>query len=465
MKFKMERKIETLFLGAIAIILIICVILYFSTSAFEKENLAILLIGLLFVAYLFFSFYLIRNKLDKQLAEKQKHLMLAHAVESISDCIVITDQQKRIIFINEAFKKTYGYSEKELMGKDISIVYYSKHPPNISHYNFLSSSEEKWTGEVVHCKKDGLKFPVRLSSSVIKDEYGNSVAVVTVATDLTEQKAAEEEIKRYIEELQVNKDLLEQNSEELLELNVKLTESEQKLRELNRNKDKLFSIISHDLRSPFTSLIGLSDLLANEFESLTEEEKRYFGENIYNSAKNALNLIDNLLEWSGVQTGKMKFDPKNISITDLTREVITLLLGSAVKKNIEIQNKLPKDLFAFADANMVYSVLQNLISNAIKYTNEFGIVSITNIERDDYIEIWIRDTGVGMNKSDIEKLFNIDTIHPTLGKAKEKGTGLGLILCKELVEINEGKIWVESQPGRGSTFKFSLPKVKKEFVI
>jgi uncharacterized membrane protein YczE len=99
MKFKMERKIETLFLGAIAIILIICVILYFSTSAFEKENLAILLIGLLFVAYLFFSFYLIRNKLDKQLAEKQKHLMLAHAVESISDCIVITDQQKRIMVI------------------------------------------------------------------------------------------------------------------------------------------------------------------------------------------------------------------------------------------------------------------------------------------------------------------------------------------------------------------------------
>ena len=238
---------------------------------------------------------------------------------------------------------------------------------------------------------------------------------------------------------------------------VEIKLSREKLIELNATKEKLFSIISHDLRSSLGSVLSLSDLLLENMEQYPLPKIRQFVNNIYQGSKNTFELLENLLDWSRLQTERLT-QKKGKHNLKTTIDNIYLLYGEiAKKKQIALHNNIEPDVLIYCDLDMTKTVLRNLISNAIKFTNADGIVSVNFIENNTNIEIQITDSGVGITAENLPNLFSIEKNISTLGTNNEKGTGLGLMLCKELIEKQGGKIWVESEFGKGSTFKFTLP--------
>ncbi len=236
--------------------------------------------------------------------------------------------------------------------------------------------------------------------------------------------------------------------------------SELQLKALNASKDKLFSIIAHDLRSPFHALLGLSDLLATEVDEFSREEIAKFASEMNSSLKNQFKLLENLLEWSRLQTGRMQYAPVKINLMEKVNDIIALLSGNALKKNISIINNVLNNAFVWADANMLQSILQNLLANAIKFTKSGGTIAVTSESTDKkMVRIFVKDTGVGISKNNLQKIFRTDSTVTTQGTENERGTGLGLLLCKEMIERHGGTISVESELEKGTTFFFTLPEI------
>lgn len=235
------------------------------------------------------------------------------------------------------------------------------------------------------------------------------------------------------------------------------------LARLNAEKDKFFSIISHDLRGPFNILLGSTRLLATKIDKLDRQETVEMADEVYLGAKAACSLLDNLLTWSQMQReGGMKCIPESIDINGSAGEIQGILGPSAAQKEIRLENAVAAGLTARADRFMFETILRNLVGNALKFTPRGGSVTIGAVPggrtaASGFVTVFVRDTGIGISAANSAKLFRIDTKHTTPGTEKEKGTGLGLIICKEMVEQNGGEIWVESEPGRGTTMKFSLP--------
>lgn len=237
----------------------------------------------------------------------------------------------------------------------------------------------------------------------------------------------------------------------------KIKKQKDKLEEMNAGKDKFFSIISHDLKNPFNSLLGFSELLHDDFDTLDEATKKEFAGNIYESAQNTYKLLENLLAWSIAQRGEIEFKPSQVNIKALVDENLKLLDQTARAKNIQLQSELNSDLPITTDHDLVNTVIRNLLSNAIKFTPKDGKVTISGIRSDEYLEIAIADTGLGIAPENLEKLFKIGKSTSTSGTEGESGTGLGLMLCKEFIEKCGGKIWVESEVEKGSVFHFNIP--------
>jgi PAS domain S-box-containing protein len=235
-----------------------------------------------------------------------------------------------------------------------------------------------------------------------------------------------------------------------------LRESERRLRELNAQKDKFFSIIAHDLMSPFNGILGFSQLLITQINENDYEGIHEYAEMIEQSSKQTVDLLTNLLEWSRSQTGRMEFNPTNFELVELITEHQQLFDFIAGQKSISICTDLPHKMMVFADKQMTSAVLRNLISNAIKFTRPGGQVTLSATKSEDEIGISVSDNGIGIPSERLEKLFRIDESESTPGTKDETGTGLGLILCKEFIEKHGGKIWVDSEPGKGSTFRFTL---------
>jgi signal transduction histidine kinase len=238
---------------------------------------------------------------------------------------------------------------------------------------------------------------------------------------------------------------------------LKLRHTQQRLRESNASKDKFFSIIAHDLRSPFTALVGMSQYLAKGIDQLDPETAKEFLEGMHKSSKNAFNLLENLLEWSRIQTGRLPMEPKMVDVSDVLEDNLSLLQVNIENKEIEVENNLNEHEEAWADENAVHTVLRNLLSNAIKFTPKEGSISIYSQRLKDKVVITVKDSGVGMDQETLDNLFRIDQRNTTRGTDREKGSGLGLILCKEFVERNHGSLSVESKRGAGSMFSFTLP--------
>ncbi len=240
--------------------------------------------------------------------------------------------------------------------------------------------------------------------------------------------------------------------------NALLEDQVKQLKELNASKDKFISMISHDLQSPFSSLRGLIQFTAQNIGDYNKSELENIMDLLGSSTDNLYALIENLLTWSRIQRGVLEYCQQRINIQELVTQNIDLYTQNAEDKKITLRNLIEESTLVYADFNMVNAVLRNLISNALKFTNTGGTVEVSAKQDGMYVEVSVSDTGIGIAKEHLPKLFRIDARYKRLGTAREKGTGLGLILCKEFIEKNGGKIWIESEVGQGSTVKFTLPR-------
>ena len=377
---------------------------------------------------------------------------------SSADFIWELNTEKQYSFAAGNVKELLGYSQEEILGK--------------SPLEMMAEKEAKTLGDVLdiaitnafpimdheHWKtgKDGRDVCILTSAVPISGPDGSVIGLRGVDKDITFRKKAELENIRLLQQIQIAKDSVEQQARELQDLNEKLTESEKDLKEINKTKDKFFSIISHDLRSPFTALLGYSQMLSENYEIFDDDEKKEFISDIHTTGKQLFKLLENLLQWARSQTGNMEYSPTPIYLKEISEDIVALQRTNAEKKNNNLFTDIDDSIIAWADNNMSTTVIRNLVSNAMKFTDG-GDIRISAARKDEFIEVSVNDSGLGMSKENMNKLFKIDQHYTTKGTDDESGTGLGLILCKDFVENNGGKIWVESELGKGSSFIFTLP--------
>lgn len=350
-------------------------------------------------------------------------------LNNIGDPVFVKDDQSRLLIVNDAFTEIFNLHRDEIIGKTLA----EEVSPE-EQESFLKIDKQVLEDGIENINEEALTIrggetrTISTRKTRFIDADGKKY-VVGVIHDITERKKSENSLK----------------------------ESEKQLKELNTTKDKLFSIIAHDLRSPFNSIIGFSELLTLNSADLEPEEKEKFCSIINVAAKNTLILLDNLLNWAKSQTGQLRFNPEKVLFSAVILEIITLKKSLTKAKNITLDYSLSDEIEVYADVNMLKTVLRNLISNAIKFTELGGNIRVLATLKDQHVEITISDNGIGMNEEKCKELFKIASNTTTIGTANENGSGLGLVLCKEFVEQNRGTIWVESKEGKGSDFKFTLP--------
>jgi two-component system sensor histidine kinase/response regulator len=295
--------------------------------------------------------------------------------------------------------------------------------------------------------------PTQIWLGVPLKVQGITIGVIVVQDydDATTYGESEKQILTYVSEqiaLAIDKKYREQ----------KIIEYSDELKEVIATKDKFFSIIAHDLKSPFHGLLGLSRMIFEEYDSMDDTEVRSSIEILRDSTENTYKLIENLLDWSRLETGKMKFQPSFQNMFMLVEDTRMLLNNSTRLKNVTIRNKVSHTSLVWGDSNMLHSLLQNLISNSIKFTPKDGIIEVSELQMGDKIQYTVSDNGVGIEQKDIDKLFRLDVSFSTRGTMNEKGTGLGLVLCNEIVNIHGGEIKIQSEVDVGTKIIFTLNK-------
>jgi len=252
---------------------------------------------------------------------------------------------------------------------------------------------------------------------------------------------------------------LSQMNQKVVQINEKLQQSQIELTIANSAKNRFFSILGHDLRNPFHSIMGHSYLLSKSYDKLTIDERKRYANDILSSCEQLNRLLDNLLEWIRTQSEGITINPREFKFYPLVQESLSVLKNNALEKSIEINNTIDKDIRVTADYAMIETVLRNLINNGIKFTPNGGKISISATQKDNLLKVEIADNGVGIQPDDIQKLFNVDSNIKTRGTNNERGTGLGLVICKEFINLHKGEIWVESELGHGTVIHLSIPSL------
>ena len=325
--------------------------------------------------------------------------------------------------------------------------------------NILKSNNSELFDEVLELflyNNETQLIPIELKLSAL--DLSDEIIIGIFFRDVSERINKENELIFLIEDIQIAKEQVEKNTSKIIRLNHKLQEDEIQLKELNASKDRFFSLIAHDLKGPFQGLLGYSGILAKNLDKLEQDEILDFAKNLNDSAKNLFKLLENLLHWSKLQRGHIEYHPEIMNLNTMVKINLELLKARADQKNIKLVNQLDEEINVYSDENMLNTVIRNLLSNAVKFTypqKEIGF-KITKKGPQNIIAT-VYDTGVGMTQDTMDKLFKIDSKITTLGTEKETGTGLGLILCKELIQENQGDIWVNSKLGEGSEFSFTIP--------
>ena len=363
--------------------------------------------------------------------------LIDHVLDKSYIGIFILDKNFKIVWINSATELFFNINRNDVIGKDKKQIIESKIKNNFENPEFFKKKvfatyddntyTENFECHVLSNKTRKDRWLYHWSQPIKSGIYKNGR--IEQYTDITERKLAKEQILA----------------------------NESRLKELNDTKDKFFSIIAHDLKSPFSSIIGFSELLIKQVENKQYDKINSFSNIILSESKRSMELLTNLLDWSRSQTGIIKFNPENINITKIISNCIDLLQANADQKNIKIKYKYSKEIYVLGDKNMLHTVIRNLICNSIKFTNNNGIVEIEAITADNNLIISVSDNGIGIPNNVIRNLFKIDKTISTDGTNNEKGTGLGLILSKEFIEKHRGTINVKSKIGKGTTFFFEIP--------
>jgi PAS domain S-box-containing protein len=338
------------------------------------------------------------------------------------------DEKGVVVACNDGFVQIIGSSHEKIIGFNML---------NLPDTNFVSAIQNVIKGDLglyedyyssYTAKKVTL---IRALFTPMNVEGKGIIGGVGIIEDITERKKAEE-------------DIIKANGE---------------LKRINSVKDKFFSIIAHDLKSPFQGLVGMTGMMAEDIYSFSQAELSEFSIKMHKNVKNLLKLLTNLLDWARMQQGTLSYDPVNLNLFKVVLQNINLIIKSVEQKNIQIISDIPNNKKVYADQEMLNSILGNLLSNAVKFTSRGGKIKVSSKETENnMIEIAIQDTGVGMSESLFDKLFKMEEHVGRKGTEGEESTGLGLLLCKEFVEKNGGKIWVETKENEGSTFYFTLLK-------
>ncbi|MFC2110994.1 ATP-binding protein [Bacteroidota bacterium] len=342
---------------------------------------------------------------------------------------IYISQNNQIKFCNQQFSRIFGYTNaEELYDKNIfELINEDYHLKVREEINFRRLNSNSSNFSIQGIKKDGSNFYFEVFSQII--QFSGESAIHGSIIDITEKKLFQDRLK----------------------------ESEQKLKDLIRTKENFYSIIAHDLKNPFNTIVGFSNLIIDEINEMSKDEIFEVVQMINKTGVETMNLLINLLDWSRTQTGSLKLNPTFFDINEILELNLQLLFSQATNKEIEIYTDIPEPTVVYADKNIVNTILRNLISNAIKYTHKSGEIEINAQNREKDVEISIIDNGIGITEEIKSKLFTLDLEKTIDGTNNEKGTGLGLMICKEFVEKSNGKISVKSEAGKGSTFSFSLP--------
>jgi PAS domain S-box-containing protein len=342
-----------------------------------------------------------------------------------------------ILFCNRRFSQMIGQPMSQIIGKK-----YADFIEDVNQGKLDSMLQEAINGrikdEITRLDKYGEIFYLHVSMCALPEGMLGKVCIIV--TDITELKKHQHNLESMVRE----------RTTEINNANIQLAE-------LNSTKDKLFSIIAHDLRGPFTSLLGFTDLLIENLDNYDRPKFEQIITHISRAAKNAYSLLENLLLWARSQNKQMLFTPRKVCLINVTRDVILSLTSIGSIKNIRLINSVPADLTVYADVNMLTAILRNLISNAVKFSNPGSDVEITAAMLGDAVSVSVKDNGIGMSPEIKNNLFQTVSNVTRAGTASEKGTGLGLMICKEFIDKHEGSIRLESEPGKGTNFTFSLP--------
>jgi PAS domain S-box-containing protein len=369
-----------------------------------------------------------RKQVEESLKMSEERFRLIY--ENSSEAILYTNPNGEIYFANQEACRIFGKTQDEICNSGRNVLF------DTSDHRFeiaLMEREKTGTfkGELTFLRNDGTKFPGEISSTIFFDTNGNRRTSMIIR-DITNRKLGQAAIHQKNKELE----------------------------ELNASKDKFFSIIAHDLKSPFNGFLGLTKMMSENINDFSITELQEISTNLSSSAGNLYQLLENLLQWSRMQRNLIEYIPKNFNLSSIIIKNINVAKESAKLKEINFFTDIPEDLIVTVDEQMCNTVLRNLISNAVKFTPRGGKIEIgaTVKPSESFTVIYVKDNGIGIDRETISKLFKFDEKVSQKGTEGEPSTGLGLLLCKEFIEKHNGRIWVTSEIGIGSTFYFNLPK-------
>lgn len=364
----------------------------------------------------------------------------SQVIDSLQDYSILTlDKELVINSWSSGSAKIFGYETEEVIGKHFDLIFTEEDIrngiPNGEIERALKdgrATDNRW-----HICKDGSKFYAYGLVFPLIGKDGEMLGYVKILRDLTERKKSEDAIKEYLKELE----------------------------ELNTHKESVLAILSHDLRSPLSGIIGTADYLKSNFDRMKPDKVKEMLDLLHQSSKDELNMLDYLVEWARIKYASEVFSPKKIKLVDYVQKVFDTLNETAELNMINLHHEIHENESVFADGKMLLSILQNIVSNAIKHSLPKGKITVSAKKKEDKIIVEIKDTGVGMSKEIQKKLFTPQMKILSNARKENKGAGIGLLLVKGFLEKNDGEIWVESIEGKGSSFYFTLPIEKPLFKI
>ncbi len=374
---------------------------------------------------------------------EQKYRNIAENIDDLLYTFERSDNKMLPTYYSSAIQKITGYTQTEFLSDQrlfLKIIHPDDFPDLKKRLSFIWKSDKPVATEFEFriINKSGNVVWVRNKINVVRDAEGKIQKIYGLISDITFNKRAEEDLRQ----------------------------SASNLKKLNDAKDRFLSIISHDLRAPFSSILGFTDLLLED-EALTEVERLQYITYIQDSSKSMLALVNSMLDWTRLQTGRIKFEPEKLNAREVIESSISTVTGTALKKGVEIENLIEPGLHIFGDKNLILQVFNNLLSNAVKFTKlgDRIMISVNVSSTSRFITFSIKDTGVGIKSVNLDKLFNIETKYTSEGTAGEKGSGLGLSLVKEIIDKHGGQIDVISEFGKGTEFVFTIPVASTKILL
>ena len=361
-------------------------------------------------------------------------------IDSLQDYSIFTlDKDLIINSWSAGSTNIFGYETDEVIGEHFEIIFTEEDKKNGIHQKEIEIAlkEGRAVDNRLHLRKDGKTFYAYGLVFPLTGIDGELLGYVKILRDLTDRKNAEEAIKKYIKDLE----------------------------ELNNHKESILAILSHDLRSPLGAIVGIADLLKSEFDEMESEEVKKMINHIFEASKKELNMLDYLVEWARIKYASEVFSPTQLELERYVKKVFETLNNVAEIDTINLHHEIEEKASVFADEKMLLSILQNIVSNAIKHSHKGGKIKVTAKIQDEKMIVQIKDTGIGMSKEIMEKLFIPQMKTLSNARKENKGAGIGLLLVKGFLEKNGGEIWVESMEGKGSSFYFTLPLQKPLNII